>query len=106
MLFGNISFDKTKNKLPFIFFYRINGLYFINNNVKLNSKLEASLFYVKTASQRMKSTIKNMSDFSRINVYESKRINLNNIVMQSLSLVGNHIEKNNKIQCIALQFLK
>jgi len=35
MLFGNTSFDKTKNKLPFIFFYRINGLYFINNNVKL-----------------------------------------------------------------------
>jgi len=36
MLFGNISFDKTKNKLPFIFFYRINGLYFnIINNVKL-----------------------------------------------------------------------
>jgi hypothetical protein len=30
MLFGN-----SKNKLPFIFFYRINGLYFINNNVKL-----------------------------------------------------------------------
>ena len=35
MLFGNTSFDKTKNKLPFIFYYRINGLYFINNNVKL-----------------------------------------------------------------------
>ena len=30
MLFGN-----SKKKLPFIFFYRINGLYFINNNVKL-----------------------------------------------------------------------
>lgn len=38
MLFGN-----SKNKLPFIFFYRINGLYFINNNVKFKfSKNESN----------------------------------------------------------------
>ena len=51
MLFGNTSFDKTKNKLPFIFFYRINGLYFINNKIislqslNINSGKEEYLKY-------------------------------------------------------------
>jgi len=77
----------------------LGNLKLINDEIKthhlpLNAKVEESLSYVQRASERMRSTVKNMSDFSRINVYERHRLNLNEIVFKSLALVGNHIEKN------------